>query len=696
MPPRRSALLVATYDYQDDDLRRLTAPKYDVEALAKVLRNSEIANFDVEVLVNKPHDVVGRVIGKFYQNRRSDDLTLLYFSGHGLKDDQGCLYLAMTNTVRDNLLFTGISTDQIDQAMGSCRSRYKILILDCCYSGAFPAGRISKTGDQVHTLERFQGRGRVVLTASDATQYSFEGNDISGKGINSVFTRFLVEGLTTGEADRDSDGDISIDELYSYVHDRVIEEMPQQRPKKLENVEGPIVIARNIHWSLPPHIRAAIQSPFSGDRLAVLESLARLHRMGNSHVRAEVINQLQRLTHDDSNMVCNNAAKFIVELNARKDQPKEQPESSLEEEPRIAKGVSPRKVLITLSALLALAMTIMIIVVMSVSTDSSPSGPTTAPEPVPSATAGPEVSMPSIGSPITVGKAPNFVVVSPDGRHAYVANGITNGDTPFITVVNTATNQVIATVPITAGPPQFLAFAPDGRRMYVAIYNDQRTIHEVDVFDTGSNTVVARIPQPARPFLPAVSPNGKLLFVPNHDIASLSIIATDTNTVTAQINVPENPHWVAFSSDGKRAYTANHESNLVAVIDAVNLKIISTIPVGTSPHSIAVSPNRPLVANVNYDGSSVTEIDTNTLKVVATIPVGKNPQDIIWAPDGRFAYVVDEGSDTVSVIDAATNQVTANIPTGESPTSIAVLPDGRQAYVSNSAGGTLTVLRLTG
>lgn len=47
-----------------------------------------------------------------------------------------------------------------------------------------------------------------------------------------MFTRFLVEGLTTGEADLDSDGGISLDELYSYVYDRVIEEMPQQRPKK--------------------------------------------------------------------------------------------------------------------------------------------------------------------------------------------------------------------------------------------------------------------------------------------------------------------------------------------------------------------------------------------------------------------------------------------------------------------------------
>jgi uncharacterized caspase-like protein len=238
VPPRRLALLVATYRYQDAGLRQLTAPGHDAEALAEVLRDPEIANFDVTILINEPHHVVGNAIGEFYRNRRRDDLTLLYFTGHGLKDDQGHLYLAMTNTRRDDLLFTALSAYQIDSAMESCSSRQKVLVLDCCYSGAFPAGHLSKAGGQVNTLEKFQGKGRVVLTASDATQYSFEGNHIIGEGTQSVFTRFLINGLTTGEADLDGDGDISIDELYSYVHDRVIEEMSQQRPKKTRKHRG--------------------------------------------------------------------------------------------------------------------------------------------------------------------------------------------------------------------------------------------------------------------------------------------------------------------------------------------------------------------------------------------------------------------------------------------------------------------------
>jgi YVTN family beta-propeller protein len=326
---------------------------------------------------------------------------------------------------------------------------------------------------------------------------------------------------------------------------------------------------------------------------------------------------------------------------------------------------------------------------------TSPSRGASSAQPAPAtapASIGPEVAIPALGTPIQVGKTPDFVAVSPNGRHAYIANR----DAQLVSVVDTAINQVTATIPTPAGPPQFLAFAPDGRKLYVTIFNDERTIHTIDVIDTASNTVIATIPQPARPFLPAITPDGKRLFVPNHDIAAVSVIDTDSNKVIAQIKVAPNPHWVAFSPDGNRAYTANHESNLVSVIDVPTLTVLGTIPVGMSPHSIAVHPSLPLAANVNYDAGTVTVIDTSTDQVTATIRVGDNPQDIVWAPDGRFAYVVNEGSNSVSVIDGRNNQVTATIPTGTGPTSVAVLPNGRQAYISNLGSGTLTVLELAG
>jgi hypothetical protein len=315
--PRRLALLVATYRYQDEELQQLTAPGEDAEDLAEALRNPEIAGFDeVTVKLNEPHHVVGQAIGEFFHKRRRDDLTVLYFTGHGLKDEQGRLYLAMTDTRHDQLLFTGLSANQINEAMEASSSRQQLLILDCCYSGAYPGDRVPKADTKAHSLSRFEGTGRVILTASDAIQYAFQGDQVTGEGSGSVFTRFLVEGLTTGDADLDHDGNIALDELYAYAYDHVIAAEPRQHPQMLEHVEGRIVLAQNINWTLPDHIRHAVQSPFKEQRLAALEELKHLHVVGNDRVRTEVVSQTRTLAEDDSKSVSIAASELLAALGA--------------------------------------------------------------------------------------------------------------------------------------------------------------------------------------------------------------------------------------------------------------------------------------------------------------------------------------------------------------------------------------------
>lgn len=350
-----------------------------------------------------------------------------------------------------------------------------------------------------------------------------------------------------------------------------------------------------------------------------------------------------------------------------------------------------RRVLVSTGVAVALAGSILFAVFAG--TTTTPPRLTSPEKPSPNAVAnsGPQVALPTVGATIDVGKSAGFVAASPDGKHVYIANGKDQS----LAVVDTAVNQVTATIPIAAGPPQFLTFAPDGRTLYVTVANDQGTIHAIDVLDSGSNAVIATIPQSGMPMRVAVSPDGHRIFVANHEVPSVSVIDAATNTVIGQVNVEPNPHGITFSPDGSRVYTANHESDVVSVIDTATLGVLGTIPVGTSPHSIAANLHLPLVATVNYNAASVSEINTTTGKVSATIPVGQNPQDIAWAPDGHVAYVVNNGSNTVSVIDATTNRVITTIPTGVGPTSIAIQPGGHQAYVSNLNSGTVTVLKLT-
>jgi hypothetical protein len=289
-------------------LQQLTAPLHDADDLADILADPSIGGFKVTKLINQPNRTVGEAIGDFYAEARPNDLTLLYFSGHGLKDDSGKLYLAMKDTRLRNKLWTSLTADQINQSLSDSASKQKIVILDCCYAGAFPFGTVTKADDSVHVAEKIGG-GRILLTASDATQYAFEGDRLKGgEAPRSVFTQHLIAGLRDGSADTNLDGDITVDELYEYVCQKVIEERPQQRPKMDGSRWGSTVVAQNVNWSLPPFIESGLRNPWVSGRLDALEALDTYFRNGNHTVRRKIHETVKALRDDDDSRSVQNAA----------------------------------------------------------------------------------------------------------------------------------------------------------------------------------------------------------------------------------------------------------------------------------------------------------------------------------------------------------------------------------------------------
>src|SRR5215475_13745237 len=172
---RRLALLIATSAYSDPDLRQLRAPGRDASDLAKVLRDPRIGGFEIQVLVNIGSGEAQEGIEDFCTDRHPDDQLLIYLSCHGVLDGNGRLYYAATNTRRQRLAATAIAASWLNERLEDCRARRQILVLDCCHSGAFAKG--AKGDAELALQQRFEphGRGRVVLTASRSTEYSFEG-----------------------------------------------------------------------------------------------------------------------------------------------------------------------------------------------------------------------------------------------------------------------------------------------------------------------------------------------------------------------------------------------------------------------------------------------------------------------------------------------------------------------------------------
>lgn len=241
------ALVIGNSKYNDPKLAQLKTPEADSRALAKVLRTKNIGKFDEVIsLIDQTEAKTRRAISAFLSNKKPDDLVLLYFSGHGVLDSRGSLFLALKDTQMDSLNATAISSSFISYEMDNCRSRRQILILDCCNSGAFARG--TKGHQKAVTESTFEGSGsgRVVLTAFDSTQFAFEGDRVIAQTDFSLFTHFLLEGLKTGKADRDNDGKVSLDEWYDYCHSRITATTPQQVPHKWSyRQQGELIIAQN-------------------------------------------------------------------------------------------------------------------------------------------------------------------------------------------------------------------------------------------------------------------------------------------------------------------------------------------------------------------------------------------------------------------------------------------------------------------
>jgi len=264
---RRSALLVACGGSSKDDLwPLLRSPSNDALQLAEVLKDPGIGDFDdVETLIDADDAEVRRMIARFVSGRKHKDTVLFYFSGHGTKDERGLLHFIMRNTEKDLLSATSIPAYFLNSEMTRCNSGKRILILDCCFSGAFSSDRLgAKSDDSDKVMLGVQldvgGYGWFLMTASDSLQNAFEGHVLDEQMGNSVFTHFILTGLRTGEADRDEDGVISVGELYEYVYEQMAEtELSQRQTPSLfgDGVKGRVFIARNpkaalLHAETPP------------------------------------------------------------------------------------------------------------------------------------------------------------------------------------------------------------------------------------------------------------------------------------------------------------------------------------------------------------------------------------------------------------------------------------------------------------
>jgi YVTN family beta-propeller protein len=146
------------------------------------------------------------------------------------------------------------------------------------------------------------------------------------------------------------------------------------------------------------------------------------------------------------------------------------------------------------------------------------------------------------------------------------------------------------------------------------------------VIDTATNTVVATVPVGIAPFGVAVTPNGAFAYVTNFLSHTVSVIDTATNSVVATVPVSITPFGVAVTPNGAFAYVTNANADIVSVIHTATNTVVAIVPVGAgaTPIAVVITPNGAFAYVANQSSGTVSVIDTATNSVVATVPVGMN------------------------------------------------------------------------
>jgi Caspase domain len=237
------ALLIGVSEY-GAGIPALPECVIDIDEMQRVLRHPEMGGFEkADVLKDPQRQEMEDAIYQLFDNCQKDDLLLFYFSGHGMMDeDENKLHLGNRDTrnkENGNLYEpSAVSAEFINKRLNYSRSKRLVLILDCCYSGAF-AKEMTKGDNSINLENYLGGKGRAVLTSSSASERSLGAKVTTQQGNSglSIYTRYLVEGIETGAADLDNDGFIGVEELHKYASKRVQEAAPAMNPKFYQQQE---------------------------------------------------------------------------------------------------------------------------------------------------------------------------------------------------------------------------------------------------------------------------------------------------------------------------------------------------------------------------------------------------------------------------------------------------------------------------
>ncbi len=159
----------------------------------------------------------------------------------------------------------------------------------------------------------------------------------------------------------------------------------------------------------------------------------------------------------------------------------------------------------------------------------------------------------------------------------------------------------------------------DEKFAYVAVGD----ANVVEVVDTATNQVVKTIPVGQDPWRAYASPNGKYMLTPNNGEETVSLIDVKTQSVKTTLQGGPDMTGVNFNHDGTKAYVISRGANQIYVYDLTTGSKTTQLDIGPQARleTASVSPagKKIYVASSKDNSIYVVDMESDSFKQIANV-----------------------------------------------------------------------------
>lgn len=234
---QRWAVVIGVSDYQDSRVPALRYASKDAESFYDWIVSPDGGRYSpqrVKLLVDDDatNNNIKQALYKWLGQAIEEDQVTIFFAGHGSPnspDTPENLFLLPYDVNYESIESSGFPMWDIETALHRFIKAKKVTVIaDACHSGGIGkpydvvsrsnrALQINRINSGLQDLSKI-GDGVAVISASGDGELSREGEEWGGG--HGVFTHFLLEGLE-GDADYNSDKDVTLGELIPYLSEKV-------------------------------------------------------------------------------------------------------------------------------------------------------------------------------------------------------------------------------------------------------------------------------------------------------------------------------------------------------------------------------------------------------------------------------------------------------------------------------------------